>query len=212
MSYPTNLIKYPKIPALWKRSSDRPHNVLMGAHNDIYVRALQGIEWEWTEKIDGTNIRVHWDGHDISFHGRTEKSDLPKGLYHFLHESYATDAFENLIEEIFKDRPVTLFGEGCGKGIQKNGDQYSDTPTFKLFDIYSNLWYSRDAVVGIAEHLGIDVVPIMFHGPVAVAVQEMCMWAIDNPEREGWVGKPAVGALLDPQGHRIMVKIKPEEV
>ncbi len=41
---------------------------------------LQDNEWEFTEKIDGTNIRIIFDGEKISFAGRTNKSRIPEEL------------------------------------------------------------------------------------------------------------------------------------
>lgn len=33
--------------------------------------ALQSNEWNWTQKIDGTNLNIVWDGERISYKGRS---------------------------------------------------------------------------------------------------------------------------------------------
>ena len=36
------------------------------------VELLKDCIWEFTEKIDGTNLRLNWDGHDMAYGGRKD--------------------------------------------------------------------------------------------------------------------------------------------
>lgn len=40
-----------------------------------YLKYLENLIWIWTEKIDGTNTGINWDGHSISYQERTEAED-----------------------------------------------------------------------------------------------------------------------------------------
>lgn len=107
---------------------------------------------------------------------------------------------------------VILFGEGYGAKIQKGGNYRSDV-SFILFDVYlpeQNLWLKRDAVEDIAKTFGVDVVPIVYEGDIAGAVEfikSKPKSTIGVADMEGIVCKPAVD-MLDRMGHRLIVKIK----
>ena len=100
---------------------------------DLY-QSLNNIQWIGTEKVDGTNIRVHWDGHRVTFGGRTDKADIQRELMDYLTDLFCSQEMEYVFEQIFEDKDVTLYGEGYGAKIQSGGD-YSPTQKFILFDI-----------------------------------------------------------------------------
>ena len=66
--------KYEKIPTIFERSMDGSKALMPGWWCNPTVAMLQDIPWDWTEKIDGTGIRVHWDGHKVEYGGRTESA------------------------------------------------------------------------------------------------------------------------------------------
>ena len=66
------MIEYNKIETLWKRDMEGTKKLLEGEFRNPAVEFLKDNIWQFTEKIDGTNIRVHWDGHRVEFGGRTE--------------------------------------------------------------------------------------------------------------------------------------------
>lgn len=78
------------------------------------VEYLKDNEWEFTEKIDRTNIRIIWDGHRVSFYGRTEKSLIPAELTNRLIELFGGNKNEELFEQKFGEAEVMLVGEGNG--------------------------------------------------------------------------------------------------
>ena len=72
--------EYQKIGNVFK--FDEKFRTIVGL-NEPY-ETLKNIIWQGTEKIDGTNIRIHWDGHDITFAGHTDKAQIPNNLKTYL--------------------------------------------------------------------------------------------------------------------------------
>lgn len=206
---------YPKIDGLYRRESERPHRLLVGEYRNEAVEYLADHLWEFTEKVDGTNIRVIWDGHRIEWRGRTNSAQIPKMLEAYLQETFGTDAMEQLFEQIFGEKEVVIYGEGYGAKIQKGGGNYlPDSNSFIVFDILiSGLWLNRGDMKGVAEALGLDVVPLVAVQTVKnmAALIEHCdqpsIVAEGRCQMEGVVGKPLV-PLRDRQGKRIIVKIR----
>lgn len=56
------------------------------------------------KKNDGTNVREMWDGHDISFGGRTDKAQIPNHLLKYLEEKFKTNEAEELFEQTFEKK------------------------------------------------------------------------------------------------------------
>ena len=126
---------------------------------------LKDIDWEFTEKIDGTNIRIYWDGHKVSYYGRTDKAQIPSQLMNRLIELFGGDINEEMFEQKFGDMPVMLIGEGYGAKIQKGGGDYRTDNDFILFDVCINGNYQpRESVNEIANYFNIDVVPTIMIG------------------------------------------------
>lgn len=65
--------KYPKINTIFKR--DRTKRIILGDLSDPAFGAV--CLWQYTEKLDGQNIRVRWDGNQVRIDGRTDDADLP---------------------------------------------------------------------------------------------------------------------------------------
>jgi len=206
--------EYHKIPGIWARSSERPHPILHGTYRSEEVALLKDCPWQWTEKVDGTNIRVIWDGHKPKFAGRTDKAQLHPDLITTLQETFT----EEILEQTFESREVVLYGEGYGAGIQRGGE-YRPDKGFILFDIKVGFtWLKQEDVWDISNQLGCDVVPIIYeHHTLTEVLEDMSkngfppsfLKAEGLPE--GIVGRP-VGDFLGRRGNRIIVKIKPEDI
>ena len=206
--------EYLKIETVFNRDVNGTKKLITGDWRDDTVEYLSDLDWIWTEKIDGTNIGVVWDGHKVSFQGRTEKADIPKHLKAKLEELFSTNEAEELFEQLFGEKEVILFGEGYGHKIQAVGDLYkSEGPDFILFDIYmptNDLYLKRDAVESIAKSFGIDVVPVIGVGPLINAityVKTKPQSTIGTAPMEGLVCRPFI-ELRNREGNRVIVKIK----
>lgn len=205
---------YTKIETIYERDTEGTKKLIEGQFRNKAVEYLKDLHWICTEKIDGTNIGVVWDGHNVSFQGRTEKAEIPKHLLEKLESIFLTNEMEEMLEQLFGEKEVIFFGEGYGNKIQKCGNDYiSDDTSFILFDIYlpeSDIWLNRTSIEDIAKSLGIDVVPVICIVPLDEAVKFVKTHpksTIGNANMEGLVCKPYED-LYDRNGDRIMVKIK----
>ena len=189
---------------------------------DPAIAALQySDDWFFTEKIDGTNIRVIWNGHNVESLGRTDNAQFSKSQSETLSKLFGGEDKETLFEQKFGATPAVLYGELYGAGVQKGGDYRSDLG-FILFDVRVNdLWLHRDDVEDVAEELGLEIVPIILGGSggsedlwgaisvvseglrsqIAMKHSGKSIWA------EGLVGTTYSG-LLNRRGERVIVKVK----
>lgn len=205
--------EYHKIETVFNRDISGTKKLIEGDFRNETVKFLKDNQWVWTEKVDGTNIRVHWDGHRVQFYGRSDNSQIPARLIDYLVNTFSSTEAEELFEQKFGENEVTLYGEGYGVGIQKAGRLYNpDGVSFILFDVMvGDIWLRRDSVEDIAKAFGIDVVPIVGIGTIEGAVQ----YVKTSPKStinaavpmEGVVARPNT-ELLDRRGNRVIVKIK----
>jgi len=156
-----SFMTYPKIETLFNRDPDT-HKVRVREYRCEEFALVD--RWELTEKIDGTNVRVMWDGMKVHFGGRTDRAQLQTTLLEYLLETFTAGKFV----QVFDARnpgdgdEIVLFGEGYGPKIQKGGGNYRDTPAFRLFDVrVGSIWLRRSSVVEIAQGLGIEPVPLV---------------------------------------------------
>lgn len=202
--------EYNKIETVFKR--DYNTKKLTNEYRNSTVEYLKDNLWDFTEKIDGTNIRIYWDGHKVNFYGRTDKAQIPTNLMNTLIELFGGDINEEMFEQKFGSEEVILFGEGYGAKIQNGGDYRSDN-SFILFDVYINGKYlSRENVEDIAHYFDIDVVPIIFSGNLKKGIafikgKPIPESTIGNAKMEGLVARPHK-EIYDDNGNRIIVKIK----
>lgn len=191
-------------------------------------------EWEFTEKIDGTNVRIEYEfsprSGSINFKGREEKSEIPKPLWDYLNEF---DLMERCFG-VFKDQQdkllatntdsfqfrVTIFGEGYGGKIQagrqdkERGGKYSETEKFMVFDICVGdyYWLSRPNIEDICAKLRLDVVPLVGTMGLDQAV-EMVKAGFKSKlgdgsiQAEGLIGRTPI-PLFDAKHRRLICKIK----
>lgn len=202
--------EYEKIETIFVRD-DKTKKLNEGIFRNETVEFLKNLDWEFTEKIDGTNIRIVWDGHKVSYYGRTDKAQIPSQLMNRLIELFGGEVNEEMFEQKFGETPVMLIGEGYGAKIQKVGSEYREDNDFILFDVCINDNYlSRESVKDIANYFNIDVVPTIMIGKLQDGIE----WVKSQPKSkigtaysEGLVARPLL-ELKDKQGKRIIVKIK----
>ena len=203
---------YHKINTIWKR--DQQGKLLEGQWSRPEFEYLKDNAWVFTEKVDGTNIRVMWDGiGQITFGGKTDNAQMPAGLVAALNNLFLGGLGLKYFSENWKDVPCCLYGEGYGAKIQKIGGNYkADGQDFVLFDVrVGHLWLDRDSVADIATQLGLRVVPVYTTGTLqrmVDLVRDDVLLSHWGPfKAEGLIGRP-VHELLDRRGERIITKLK----
>lgn len=204
--------EYHKIETVYERDTAGTKKLIEGKFRNPAVEFLQDNVWEWTEKIDGTNIRIHWDGHQVSFGGRTDNAQIPAPLVNRLNELFGGETNAQLFEQKFGETEITLYGEGFGAKIQKGGGLYkSDGVDFILFDArVGDLWLTRDSVEDIGKAFNLRVVPVVLRCDIETAVKYVKtnpLSTIGVNMMEGLVGRP-MEEMRDRRGNRIIVKLK----
>ena len=203
--------EYHKIKNIYERDHETK-KIIEGKFTDETIEFLKDNIWEFTEKVDGTNIRIIWDGHKVSFAGRTDKAQIPAELSNRLFELFGGESNEQLFEQKFGETPIMLFGEGYGNGIQTGG-LYSDKQDFVLFDLKINdNWQPRESVEEIATYFGIKVVPILLIGTLQDGVEFIKTKPLSAIAKEEYIMEGIIGRtkfeLKDRCSNRVIVKIK----
>lgn len=202
---------YHKIEGPFKRDPDNNFQVNHELWRNETVQMLADSPiWIASEKIDGTNIRITWDGHRVSFGGRTDRAELPGALRVYLEEKFRVPGVEEMFEELFGDKPAVIFGEGYGPKIQ-NGGKYRDTPGFIAFDVaVGETYLSRVNAREICDSLRVVFVP-EYPACTLTELIELVGQGYRSEfgdfEAEGLVAvteKP----LYDQRGNRLIVKVK----
>lgn len=222
---------YHKINAPFKRHMEgkKKGRLIPGDWSVAEFEYLAGNQWEFTEKVDGTNIVISWEmcKHPC-YGGRTSRSNIPEPLLNHLQSTLTAQRFERAIGDGFngKSVPVLLYGEGYGPKIQ-DGDKYRDDVSFVLFDVkIGNFWLDRSNVNDVASKLGIDAVPVLGQGTLQDAIDIVSSGITFNKagaikrwgrgglksawgdfEAEGIIARPLV-PMFDRHGNRIITKIK----
>lgn len=205
--------EYNKIKTIFLRDTNTKKTI-EGMYSCPEFEYLKNLTWQFTEKIDGTNVRIHWDGHKISFGGRTDDAQIPAQLVSRLMELFGGEANEQIFEQKFGETEVYLFGEGYGSKILKRGEKYSDHQDFILFDVMiAGNYQPRHSVENVAAAFGLQVVPIVLTGTLEDGVnfvKSKPKSTIGTADMEGVVGRPLV-ELQDRTGNRLIVKIKVDD-
>lgn len=204
--------EYQKIKTVFARDIDGTKKLIEGKYCNPIVEYLKDNQWIFTEKVDGTNIRVLWNGHAFEFYGRTDKAQIPADLVNKLQSIFCNDKMEQMFEQLFEGTEVVIIGEGYGRKIQKVGSAYNpDGVDFIVFDIMINdMYLNRFNVEDICGKLGLNIVPVIHTGSIQSAVDIVKSGLhsiIGDCEAEGLVGVP-VTPIYDKLGNRIIVKIK----
>jgi len=192
----------------------KTYRLLDGVYKDPVFGLLKDLGWTFTEKVDGTNIRVIWDGGSVEYRGKSDNAQIPGPLVKHLQDTLPAELLSSTLKG-----PVVLFGEGYGGKIQK-GSGYRPDQAFILFDVFvqpteeypSGIWLERDVVEDIGAGLGIPVVPIIASGTLDYGVQiaregfaSQLVGA--DVQAEGLMARPSV-ELRDRMGRRVICKLK----
>jgi ATP-dependent RNA circularization protein (DNA/RNA ligase family) len=206
--------EYVKINTMFKRNMADKGRIIEGDWSDPVFGYLADNQWVFTEKVDGTNVRVIWDGDQARFGGRTDDAQMPVRLLDALKDKFTPE----LMRQTFRSGGFVLYGEGVGPKVGASSGKYAAEPSFVLFDVLAEnpdssvqrIWLERRNVDAIAEGLGIAAVPVVGQGTLHDAVKIVkgslrSTWG--SFEAEGIVARPAV-ELLTRRGERVITKIK----
>lgn len=202
--------EYHKIQTVFKRDEATKH-IVEGDYSLPAFEYLKDNEWVFTEKVDGTNIRVMWNGESVVFGGKTDNAQIPVKLLYALQDLFEGTVHKQLFKDTFPDSQVCLYGEGYGVGIQSGGNYFQDKNDFVLFDVnIGGLWLERENVDNIASKFGIKSVPIIGTGTLKDAI-EMTRSGFKSQWgdfiAEGIVARPKT-ELMTRRGERVITKIK----
>lgn len=201
--------EYTKIQTVWMR--DERNVIIPGEYSLPELAYLAGNEWTWAEKVNGTNIRLHWNGSRVTLGGRTDDAMVPATLV----ASLGPVCDPDLWRSIFPDADdVTVYGEGYGGKIGP-GHTYRPDQALTVFDVLVGRWWlSSENVADIAGKLGLDTVPEVGAFTLLEAWEKVksgdlvSRWP--KARIEGLVGRPAVD-LFTRKGDRLIVKMKLED-
>ena len=203
--------EYQKIETIYKFDSEIKR-FKKEFYNPI-VEYLKDCKWFGTEKVDGTNVRVLWNGHSFEFGGRTDNAEIPKALMKVLTDNFNYD-MEVLFEQKFGNKEVMLFMEGYAGKIQNGA--YTGSEDIIGFDVMiGDIYLDKAVSKELFEELGLKFVPVLEFNNL----QECIDYVYNNKQSiiqpqskiEGIVCYPAV-RLYDHQGKRIIVKIKNKDL
>ena len=211
-------MEYHKIETLFERDL-----VTFKVNPEILKNPVYGIfkSWQFTEKIDGTNIRIMWDPRVdtfgvIRYGGKTDNAAIDTQLLAWLQDNISAEK----LRAVFPTTTAIIYGEGYGAGIQKGG-MYSATKSFIVFDVLvdGKWWLSWDNTCDVASKLGLKTVPYVGDMTLEEGV-EMVRSGFNSVLAEAQTGKivPAEGlvgrtveTLFDKKGARIIIKIKTKD-
>lgn len=215
--------EYTKINTVFQR--DGRGRIVEGEYACPEFGYLADATWLFTEKVNGTNVRLSYDGADPVYRGnehafvagRTNDAQLNPALLNEVVRIAKGAPFE----DVFGDAQVTLYGEGYGPKIGPQGSRYADAARFILFDVrVGEWWLTRDNVIDVGAKLGLDVVAVVGEGTLRDAVELTregfasvhAAPSTDNDDRppltaEGLVLRPMVD-LWNRRGERVIAKIK----
>lgn len=214
------MVEYPKIETYYERDS-KSFTVLPDCPRCPEFALVN--RWLVTEKIDGTNIRIHLrsDG-TVTYGGRTDAAQLHAPLVAWLLEHcphpVVAAAFDPGTEAI-------LFGEGYGAGIQKGG-LYRPGPGFRLFDVLvivageDRWWLNWESVEDIAGKLCVPTVPVLARGVSVEEAVGMVRAASITAKEDGGAGGQQEGIvartepllMLRDGRRRLMWKLKGKDL
>lgn len=209
--------EYPKLKNLHKR--DPADNKVIDAYTDeIFSPELLGnAGWTWREKLDGTNLRIIWDGHRAEYRGRTDRAQFSDGQTMFLDEKIKSPAFEELLEQTFGNTEAALYAELIGNKIQGNPHKI-DGYEIRVYDAFVAGWWLLPASVDeLANDLGLGSAEIIVVAPIGNMHQVMKNIASITEAFEGEAGPleylegivgTAPGSVLGRNGSILRVKLK----
>lgn len=222
---------YPKITSPFKRTDNKSKTVNTSVWFDDYAKFFgeSGLPFYSTEKVDGTNLNIVYDGNHIQYTGHTDKTSWNPEVEEWIKSKFQTPEFEQMCEQRFGENEIKLCGELIGPKIQNNFYKLEDYK-FILFDIHndtSNIWWNRQNVEENAKELNLDIAPLIggtnFIDLSSESKNTLRGWTNllqnaefkskinEDIEIEGFVVRPLM-EILKANGERVIYKIKIKDI
>jgi hypothetical protein len=212
-------MEYHKIDTLFERDGKFVVDTAQPRHPVIATIR----EWDVTEKVDGTNIRVMMsESGDVTYGGRTDNAQIPADLIQYLIQTFTPSKMVAAFTREGEPLPsVVLYGEGYGAGIQKGG-AYRKDKSFRLFDVLvgGRWWLDWQNVCDVANKLDIQPVPYLGRWTLDEIVERVrqgipSLVALGDSgtpsvQAEGIVARP-IETLFDKRGKRLIIKLKTKD-
>lgn len=228
---------YEKILAPFVRDDAKSNYVNEKKWSRPEFEFLKDVKWIWTQKIDGTNLNIVWDGERISYLGHTDKTQWNERSKNYIESVFCTPEAETIFEQLYGDKPVTVSMELVSKDFNQNyghPDGYCyvyDVRNGKTGKCWERLAVDNFVKAFDPENKNIDVVEILLEGNIKTAVEWVKEAKKFNPTNdseakkgnrfecgvirnplgaypiEGLVGRPAV-ELYNSKGERVITKVK----
>lgn len=205
------LMLYHKINSIFKRDPVT-NKFIFGEYAVPEHEFLKDNLWEFVEKVDGTNMRIVFDGESVVIGGRSNNANLNANLVKKINAHYTVERLKELFPDAHDVNPLYLCGEGYGAGIQKGSYYIPNDVDFILFDVwFGNMWLERKNVIDIANKLGIKYVQTYqvdtLDNYLKTYAEKPVPSFLYNGPAEGVVAKPVV-ELRTRRGDRVITKIK----
>ena len=203
---------FPKISAPFGRATPKDRLVDISIFAKPWVQMFydNNIKMYGSEKVDGTSVGIVWNGERISFVGHTDKSQFAPRYLEYLNKIFGTSEFESVIEEIFGDKAVTIYGEGISKDYNVHYG-YADG-NFIMYDIQNEngTFHNRESVIEIAKKLDL-IYPHEEMMTIKEAIEYVKTrpqsWLNSDYKLEGLVLRSPT-ELYSNDGSRVICKIK----
>ena len=206
--------KYHKIQSVFKR--DKETHRFTDEFSMPEFDYLKNLAWEFTEKLDGMNMRVGYEPGDnfLQVGGRTDKAEISGHLRARMDDIFTVGKMARIADGC----SLTIYGEGIGSKIQKGGVKYfppsnDGIADFILFDVqHGQHWASRAEVLSVAHEVGCRIAPFLGCGTIGEAIayakSGFDSWLEGSDrEAEGLVIRPTQ-ELRGRWGQRIIAKVK----
>lgn len=201
-----DILYNPKCKTLFKR--DDRFKVIIGDFTDDRFKQI-GL-WTITEKLDGMSVILAWDGRELSFHGRTRRTQFNAAQQEYL-AAVKADLAPRMATE-FGEMAVHVYAEFIGPDIQGDPHKCGMYRIF-AFDVrVGGFWLDLDDAQDVCNRVGIDFVPVAdirmtTYEAIEVAQRTSSIVSPDEGYFEGIVARTD-HYLYDNQGNRIMWKLK----